>query len=254
MFSDICLAMGLIALFAVIGWFPWNTITAICKQIGAIQFAWRLLLPATAFLSVSSGIIAFSLFKKRKSRTIMLIIVLILSIFASTVNIYADYVNTVPTHQMLSEGYQVNYWVGNGEYLPANTSESKLYKRGDVVTSNSNNLKVSFVKDGTNMTIEFYNNENNDTYIEIPLIYYLGYKATLINNGTKINLPIEKGTNNIIKIPLEGYTSGIISVSYAGTTLQYISLALTIITLILLIMYIIIKRKQIKNINKKYIK
>ncbi|MDO4535777.1 MAG: hypothetical protein Q4B63_08225, partial [Clostridium perfringens] len=251
-YSDICLVMGIISLLAVIGWFPWNTITAICKQIGAIQFAWRLLLPATAFLSVSSGIIAFALFKNKKHRSIALIVVLILSIFASTENIYADYTAKVQSHKMISESYQVDYSVGNGEYLPANTSIDKIYSRGNIVTSNNNALEISFTKEGTNMTIKFNNNNNDNAYIEIPLIYYLGYKATLDVNGIKVNLPVEKGTNNIIKIPLEGYTEGVISVSYAGTALQYSSLLITIITLILLIIYMIRRRKQINDINKKY--
>ena len=251
-FSDICLVMGIICLLAVIGWFPWNTITAICKQIGAIQFAWRLLLPATAFLSVSSGIIAFALFKNKKHRIIALIVVLILSMFASTENIYADYTAKVQSHKMISESYQVDYSVGNGEYLPANTNIDKLYSRGDIVTSNDKALEVSFTKEGTKMTIEFYNNNKDNTYIELPLIYYLGYKATIDINGQKVNLPVEKGTNNIIKIPLEGYTNGTISVYYGGTVLEYISLLITIIALILLFIYMISRRKQIRDINKKY--
>lgn len=249
-FSDVCLVMGIICLLAVIGWFPWNTITNICKQIGAIQFAWRLLLPATAFLSVSSGIIAFVLFKNNKSRKIALIVVLILSIFASTVNIYADYTAKVASHKMISENYQVDYSVGNGEYLPANTNTKELKTRGDIVTSNDKNIKISFVKDGTNMKIEFYNNNSNDSYLELPLIYYLGYKATLDVNGKTVNLTVEKGTNNIVKVNLDSYTSGTIKVSYAGTTLEHISTVISIVTLILLLLYII-RKKKVRKINKK---
>ena len=246
-FSDICLAMGIICLLAVIGWFPWNTITTICKQVGAIQFAWRLLLPATAFLSVSSGIIAFVLFKEKKSRKIVLIVVLILSIFASTVNIYADYTAKVPSHKMISENYQVDYSVGNGEYLPANTNIKELKARGDIVTSNDKNIKISFIKDGTNMKVEFYNNNSNDSYLELPLIYYLGYKATLDINGKTVNLAVEKGTNNIVKVPLDGYASGTIYVKYSGTYLQYISLIITIVTLLLLFIYIISKKRKYRS-------
>lgn len=246
-YSDICLIMGIISLLAVIGWFPWNAITDVCKEVGAIQFAWRLLLPATAFLSVSSGITAFAVFKKQKGRRIALIIVLILSVFASTVNIYADYTAKVKSHKMISENYQVDYSVGNGEYLPANTNIDKLYERGMIVTSNNKSIKTSFNKNGTDMRIYFSNNNNKNSYLELPLIYYLGYEAILEADGTKINLPVEKGTNNIIKIPLENYKEGIIYVHYKGTNLEYVSLAITIITLILLIAYIIIRKRKIKS-------
>ena len=242
-YSDICLVMGIICLLAVIGWFPWNTITDICKQIGAIQFAWRLLLPATAFLSVSSGIIAFSLFKKNNSRKIALIIVLILSIFASTVNIYADYTAKVASHKMISENYQVNYSVGNGEYLPANTNVKELAERGNIITSNNKNIKFSFIKNGTNIKIQFYGNNIKDSYFELPLIYYLGYKATLDVNGKEHNLIVEKGSNNIVKVDLSDYINGTIYVKYGGSILQHISLVISIITLILLIIYVVIKKK-----------
>ena len=371
-FSDICLAMGIICLLAVIGWFPWTTLISLCDQLKAIQFAYRLLLPATAFLSVSSGIIAFTVFKKSGLRKIVLLIVLVLSVTIATCGIYADYSGNdamaapggggQAQHQMvggnapsgtkatsgsangvkgttgnnqpptdnnqqsnakgapnntngadakqappsnngvtnantassstttnkpndansnskislpgnsegnkamgntgamnnssskssfLEEDYTVDYSVGNGEYLPEGIDTTTLESRGDVITSNNSEIKTSFTKDGTDIEIEFSNNNKSDSYLELPLIYYLGYKATLDVNGKTVNLTVEKGTNDIVRVNLGDYTSGTIKVSYEGTTLEHISVILSIVTLILLIIYIIIRKKKIKLINKK---
>ena len=358
-FSDICLIMGIIALLAVIGWFPWTTLITVCKQVKAIQFAYRLLLPATAFLSVSSGIIAFTVFKKQGFRKIVLLIILVLSMTIATCGIYADYSGndamaapggggqgqhqmvggsapsgteapsgsanggtgnnqppsstsnkpdnimtaqtntngadskqappsnntapngtssssttnskldttnsgsemTLPGHgvngenaspmnignnsgsksSFLEEDYTVDYSVGNGEYLPYGINTTELESRGDVVTSNNSDIKTSFTKDGTNMEIEFSNNNESDSYLELPLIYYLGYKATLDVDGKTVNLTVEKGTNDIVKVDLDGYTSGTIKISYAGTTLEHLSVVISIVTLILLLLYVVRK-------------
>ena len=378
-FSDICLAMGIICLLAVIGWFPWSTLISLCHQLKAIQFAYRLLLPATAFLSVSSGIIACTLFKKQNGRKIILLIVLVVSVTIATCGIYADYsgndamaapgggggqaqhqmvgsapegmeapsgntnsakdttgntngqpptnnksVNTTEAQannegngkqappsnngvantnttssstsankardtsdnskrplpgnddsngqsdashkamgniggmnnsssksSFLEEDYTVDYSVGNGEYLPEGIDTTTLESRGDVVTSNNSEIKTSFTKDGTNMEIEFSNNNKSDSYLELPLIYYLGYKATLDVDGKTVNLTTTKGTNDIVRVNLGDYTSGTIKISYAGTTLEHISIIISIVTLILLIIYITLRKKKIKLTDKK---
>ena len=144
---------------------------------------------------------------------------------------------------MISENYQVNYSVGNGEYLPANTNVKELAERGNIITSNNKNIKFSFIKNGTNIKIQFYGNNIKDSYFELPLIYYLGYKATLDVNGKEHNLIVEKGSNNIVKVDLSDYTNGTIYVKYGGSILQHISLVISIITLILLIIYVVIKKK-----------
>ena len=77
----------------------------------------------------------------------------------------------------------------------------------------------------------------------VTLIYYLGYKATLDVNGKEHNLIVEKGSNNIVKVDLSDYTNGTIYVKYGGSILQHISLVISIITLILLIIYVVIKKK-----------
>ena len=79
------------------------------------------------------------------------------------------------------------------------------------------------------------NNKKDNTYIEVPLLNYLGYSA----KGAKL----ENGNNNLIRLTnLE--ESGEIRVSYKGTTAQKISYLISLVSLAGFVVYIIIERKK----------
>lgn len=237
-FSDICFGMGIISLLAVTKIFPWKIIIKVIKQLAAIQLAWRLYLFATLFLSISGGIVILRYCKNIKTRIKISSIILVLSIFACSINMFAQYlfygiVKIKGLHDVSIEPYRI----GLGEYLPEGTNKNEFYKRGDIITSN-NNIEVEFERKGTNLDIEFSNNYYDDTYIELPLIYYLGYEVAYYNGDEKNILPISRGNNNIIRVDLQGYDEGKILVNYKGTRLQKITQYISCISLILFIIYL----------------
>lgn len=251
-FSDICFGMGIVSLLAVTKIFPWRLIIKIIKQLSAIQFAWRLYLFATLFLSISGGIVILRYCKNIKSRIKISKIVLVLSILACSINMFAQYLfygitNIKGLHDVSIDPYRV----GLGEYLPEGTDKNEFYERGDVITSN-NNIEVQFERKGTNLDIEFNNNYYDNTYIELPLIYYLGYEATYYNEGQKNMLPISKGNNNIIRVNLQGYNKGKIIVNYEGTKIQKITQYISIISFVLFTIYLIyLNERWVKVMRKR---
>lgn len=230
--------MGIISLLAVTKIFPWKIIIKVIKQLAAIQLAWRLYLFATLFLSISGGIVILRYCKNIKTRIKISSIILVLSIFACSINMFAQYlfygiVKVKGLHDVSIDPYRI----GLGEYLPEGTDKNEFYERGDIITSN-NNIEVKFERKGTNLDIEFSNNYYDDTYIELPLIYYLGYEVDYYNGDKKDILPISKGSNNIIRVDLQGYDEGKILVNYKGTRLQKITQYISGISLILFIIYL----------------
>ena len=90
-------------------------------------------------------------------------------------------------------------------------------------------------------------------YIDIPLIYYKGYKAHYINkDGKKIYLPVKISYNNnqvrVGNLPDEDIE---ITVVYEGTIVQKISLYISIITIIFLFVFkiqkVVLSRKCLFN-------
>ena len=127
--------------------------------------------------------------------------------------------------------------IGTGEYLIHNTKVDDFDKiKHDVVTNNSN-MKIDYNKKGTKVTIKYSNNNKSNTYIEIPVFNYYGYKAS----GAKL----ENGKNNVIRLNIND-TEGTIKVSYKGTNIQKVSYVVSCITLLGLVVYII-KEKRNEN-------
>ena len=81
----------------------------------------------------------------------------------------------------------------------------------------------------------------------IPSIYYYGYVGNLVNSkGEIINLDIEKSENGLVKVITNGY-EGKVSVWYNGTRIQKISYIISMLTIVLLIVYLGLKRIRMKK-------
>lgn len=219
---DFCLITGIIYLICTTNIFPWKLFNSL---LAFIQFPWRMYLPATLFLSISSGIILSKILLENKDKKRWTIIVIL----------YAISVGTLLPFYYSFEHYEKYYYdISFGEYLPAHTSLNELRNRGKVITSNNGEIDYSYDKNNLTIEINYDNNKNNDTYLEVPLLYYKGYKAISLVDG--IEYKLEKGQNNIIKINLEK-NSNHIKIYYAKTTVQRVSILVTLITIFSILIF-----------------
>ena len=87
-------------------------------------------------------------------------------------------------------------------------------------------------KENTNLTFEIQNVTEN-TKLELPYIFYLGYNAKLTtNDGTKTSLEIQESNNGFCQITVSNIDKGTITISYKGTTLMCLSYILSILGLV----------------------
>lgn len=92
-------------------------------------------------------------------------------------------------------------------------------------------------KENTNLSCELAE-VTEGTKIELPYIYYLGYKVTLNSNGEKINLKTYETENGFVGVELPSMDRGLLQVSYEGTFYMKLSAYISILTLIALIIKI----------------
>lgn len=93
-----------------------------------------------------------------------------LSILSCSTNMFAQYLFYGYTYYKGLYNISIeSYKIGFGEYLPEGTDKAILFERWDVITSNNN-----------------YNN----TYLDLLILYYKGYEANYENNVNNIVLPI----------------------------------------------------------------
>ena len=110
--------------------------------------------------------------------------------------------------------------------------------RGIIITTN-NETTHEFQKTGTNMKITFEQN-SNDTYMELPLIYYKGYNASINKN----NIETFKTENGLLGVKINDIKEGTISVEYIGTTLTKTTKLISLISTIIFAIYI---TKEVKH-------
>lgn len=225
-FNDILLALGILSLVCTTRIFPWTKLTAI---VSFVQFSWRLLLFTTLFFCISIGINLFLLTKSlRKDIVKTIYCFIVLTAFFTNILYSVQY------------GIRVNHYdtfyeneIGNAEYLLSGTDWTEIDQPLEEIYTNNSDLIISYTKNGTSITVEYSNNLQKDTYIELPLFYYLGYQVDQ-------DLKIEDGTNHLIRIYLED-SNGEFQVSYQGTMIQKISYVISFLSLIGFSGYIIKK-------------
>lgn len=135
------------------------------------------------------------------------------------------------------------------EYLPCKAFENRSY----IETRNQNAMVISGtaqieneVKNGSNMNFDVkYVLE--ETQIELPYIYYLGYNITLENNGQKVKLKTYETENGFVGVKVPVLEKGKIEVKYKGTAIMQITKWISIFSIIIIICYKIRKKLSYKQ-------
>ena len=234
------LILGIITALISTKIFPWNIVPDIFLLI---QFPWRMLLYSTFFLSIISGInISLFIIKEKNKRIIIIIFITIIYsgiYILKIINLDFNFdISYLYKTEKIENIYVFSQQCTNYDYLPVKAKTPYIQNRENKVIILNGNVKIeNEKKEKTNMQfdIETY---TEDSIIELPYIYYLGYNIKLNNK----NINYEESENGFISIKIPKNTNGKINIKYTGTKLSKISLFISIIGIISFIIYIIYKK------------
>ena len=134
------------------------------------------------------------------------------------------------------------------EYLPSKAFENLEYiknRKNNVYIINGSAIIENEQKQGTNMTFDVSNVEE-DTIIELPYIYYLGYNIKITNNyGEIIKANVFESNNGFVAFNLPMDSSNVV-VKYTGTLIMKITYIVSFITFIGLIINLLFLSKYSK--------
>lgn len=248
------LISGLICLIMTLKIFPFEKLPSILKMI---QFSFRLLEFSTFFLSFVAAININILMPKKLKKYDVLIVLLTLMILSFTYIGHLHYLDTpydeqklYPAIRVTSSTGRVHAGLASFEYLPCKAFENRkyleersqdvivLWGKADITNQNKNLSKLSFN----------VQNVEEETILELPYIYYLGYQVKLIENDKVTNINTSESENGFVQITVNNIESGKIMVSYEGTFIMKISRVISFIGIaILFILPILNKRKKLNT-------
>lgn len=238
---DIGVLIGIGYILATSTFFPWGRFPFTLLQ--SIQFPWRLFGYSTFFFAVAGGYYLSLLLRSNKSKMIGLSIVVILTgivmynHLANYKYLQSNFINRIS-----DEATPDNYFhLIGAEYMPAKVPNGAyIHQRGDSIGYNNKDTHIADFKRDKNILSLNIQTIKPDS-LELPLAYYIGYKTTLNNK----DISYEESDNGLVKIPV--VQSGRVEVYYAGTVTQKVSWYITIISILVLSLYIFLSDRRRKK-------
>lgn len=228
--ADIMMAAGLLFALCTTGFFPWKRLE---RFVSSVQFPWRLFIMTSVLLSMAAAVyISRASANRGKAAVIAVLMIMTVSAVVNINRIDEGYYS-------YSDDYydEVKYTksVIGGEWLPRTVTDRDALGREPDIAVNDRGDKLYVDRYKNTLTVSKVTGE----YIDVPFVYYLGYAAKdsagkdLAVNGTGKN-----GRTRVWPAGADEFT-----VYYKGTFLQTLSDILSILSLIALAGWGIIKNK-----------
>ena len=219
--------IGAIVLIMTTKLFPWKHL----GLLSLIQFPYRLnIIPTMLFALVGAKNLDELFENKRDACVIFSVLMIIFSGYMiSNININFNPEKATSFEDIVSIEKGADREVGNAEYIPVTANENS----DDLTLYNihEKNVAIPFTQDGTNIKFDYPKSEN-DFEVNIPLIYYKGYVASIVDeSGKSMKLEvIHNEENGHVLIKGDKSLSGEVRVEYKMTLIQKVCYTISGIT------------------------
>lgn len=237
--------ISILAILVTLPLINWHYVPSILWQM---QFPWRMLMIVALAMSVVSGYTVYGFVRGigEDKQKIAAVAVGMLAIYLVTPVIIPDPSRKLDTVEEVAKDPVVIGW--EGEYAPMqllcspddeddvkqgyacslSRIRERLVERGKEVKVLSGGVIVErSLKDGLKMRITVNNLDSTTAKLELPLIYYLGYKAVLNGDDLKVGYSQEYG---LVTVEVPAGAKGEISVKYGMSFATQIGLMISSMT------------------------
>lgn len=228
------LITGIVCCIMTLDIFPFEHLPATLKML---QFSFRLLEFSSFFFAFVVAINIKILVKNLNYKDIFVItgiLMLTTLTFISHLHFKEEDIDESklwPAVAVTENTGRVHAGCASFEYLPCKAFENRKYieqRSDDVIVLNGTANIENKQKNGTKLTCNI-SNVTEETEIELPYIYYLGYNVKLENNGKKKTLKTFETENGFIGVKVSNVEEGTLKVKYTGTAIMHISRFISVI-------------------------
>jgi hypothetical protein len=240
------LGLATFALFMTSRYFPWEYLQDIC---GILQFPWRIMLFAAFFIALFGGAIIRKL-QESEYRSVYVLTIILVSTIGVVATLFSNFYHAYTNLGDYSTNINIGNNIGLGEYLPTQTEKSQLSWYTPTTECNDFNVVFHSSRENGCFTLDFSENNGDNTYFELPIIMYKGYRASLETEDGVSELPLTYGINNVIRANVGSEKAGKIKVWYDGTAVQKTSFIITLASFGAVAVYLLfpyIKKRKSEN-------
>ena len=249
------LLLGVISIIMCTYLFPWRFMPDI---LCTLQYPWRLLGFAFFFFAPVCAMNVYYLLnsinkKWLKAIAWLLAIAIIAGFTVMELNEYPTNDTSLDAKYegKNKENPQIDYFAINRDNMPKKALYNQfgyLETRKDNTEVISGNVNiVSENKEALHLEIEI-ENAKKDTKLELPYLFYPGYTITLEYNGKATKIDYYESEYGFVAINLpEDIETGKITVDYTATVLEKTAYAISAISIVGFIVYVICFRKKWKK-------
>ncbi len=244
-FMTLLFAIGMTLLFMSTSLFPWKLLTdklIVFKAFAnIIQFPWRFITLPCALLSIVG---AWAMGTNRKGGSVnFLALISVVCIMGVLVNGAFVLSHDIYLKKGVCLSKEGDVLVSH-DYLPAVLNTGAPFERNNYKTSEKSFEAANYSKNGTNINVELSKAPGKENcWLEVPLIYYWGYKAV---DGNGERLDVVQNNEGIMRVMLRPDTDRV-SLKYTGTWFYRLGDIITLLTLIALAALAVFKRYMRKN-------
>ena len=245
--AKICSIFSLLSIIMSLDVFPWDYLHSLNplfeKLISTLQFPNRIIGFADVFTSITVCALVWGIWQyKNKLAGYALLSVVIVSIFTYSFFYYEYNSMTHSSLKMYDMSMQIGYLSG-GEYVINGMEYENI--RPWLTAKTSDNIELTeYEKKDLAADVVVINNSSEEGYVDVPLLHYKDYRAYAAD-GT--NLECVRSDEYCVRTIIPAGYSGQISVKFVSPWYWRVSEVIGYISWILLVIYIIRKRREAKK-------
>ncbi len=257
--GKVAAVFSLLLLVMSLNLFPWDAIQKMSKVfvplVSSLQFPTRVLGWGTVLLVTVFGV-ALWYFEKKGWKSVLWIgfVVVLLSAATSTAYMSEHVLKGAGTFNVYHEKGMGAGYVAGGEYLLNGTDQTKLSYEEPVFPEEIRNLK--WKKDSLSVEIECKNTSAEESFVDVPLMSYKGYRCEIMDEkatgeesdgsgttdsgvGARKFLELTHNEKFQVRVIVPAGFEGAFEVRFVPPVYWRISEVVSLIALVLLFVYLI---------------
>ena len=238
-------AFAFLSLWMTLSVFPWDKIQSIneitATLVSSIQFPNRFLTIATVCIVLLAGVIAKEIKGQYETKGLQIYFAaMVVMTICSGMYLMNDMLQTTDVYRIYDEKGMGSGYIAGAEYLPYGADASQFWTHDPYV---GENVEITdYQKDGIVIEMNCRNHGENTETVELPLLYYYGYRAYDKASGQELTITTSDNFAVCVEVPA-GY-EGTVHVAFYSPWYWRVAETVSVLSFVVLTVGVILEKKR----------